>query len=381
MAHLRKHGPSWYAIYRVPGRKNPVWERLSRDEEEAKRMFAELVEEQRTGVSKRKTLAAYLQEWLEMYAKVSVRPTTYDSYEMLVRQHFTPYFGNKQQLRALTPMDLQQYMATKLKGGLSPTTVRYHYRILKGALQTAVDQGYMAKNPALGAKPPQRQEKEQDVWEIEEAVKFLAGIRDHRLYALYATALLTGLRRGELLGLTWPHVNFTTMMLRIHQTVLYADNKILVQPAPKTKQGRRNVAFGPGLAAILKEHKAKAKVNSPYVFHNRKGGPIDPHNLSGKQFPKLCENTGVRRIPFHNLRHTHLTELVAAGVHLRVVSDRAGHSSTDFTANTYAHVLPSMQRGAAEVSESRLLSQLEAFANRLQGRGFSDVPDTTETPS
>lgn len=362
MAHLRKQGSKWYAVIykgKKDGKDRYDWVPLHEDKEMAKLMLAELEDKRRRLRPHDHTMQSWLTHWLETYARLSVRPTTFSSYRMLVHTHYIPAFGDVK-LVDFTGDDVQMYMAEKRASGLSPTTVRYHYRILKGSLQTATDLGYILKNPVLAAKPPRKVEKEQDVWTLEEAVTFLAGIRDHRLFAMYATVLLTGLRRGEVLGLLWRNINFQNRTLWISQTVVYVDGKTIVQPAVKTKNSRRTVAFGPGLAAILKDHPRKSEL----VFHNRWGKPLDPHNIS-RQFRQLCDAVGVRRIPFHNLRHTHLTDLVAAGVHMRIVSDRAGHSSTDFTANTYAHVMPSMQEEAAVLSEQRMLG---AFEKHLQFR-------------
>src|SRR5690606_28019156 len=232
----------------------------------------------------------------------------------------------------LKPIDIQRYMAEKKKAGLSNTTVRYHYRILRRALDLAKANGYLSENPAEGAVPPQRMEPDLQVWSAEQAAEFLWNIRGHWSYSLFATALLTGMRRGELVGLKWSAVDFAGRRLWVNQTVVYDGNKPIIQPMPKTKQGRRSVAIGPGLVQILKDHREeqiRKKVYTPdgWVWPNRYGGPIDPHNLSGKVFPALVEKAGLPRIRFHDLRHTHFTDLAASGVHVRVMADRAGHSS------------------------------------------------------
>src|SRR5690606_25392517 len=190
---------------------------------------------------------------------------------------------------------------------------------------------------------------EQPVWTVDEAVRFLTAIKDHPMFSFYLTALLIGMRRGELLGLTVRNVDLDNMRLWVSQTVVYANNRVIVQPLTKTKAGRRVVAIGPALAAVLAEHIKQRKEqmrknpnDQGFVWANRSGGPIDPHNITGKQFPSLCQQAGVPRIPFHSLRHTHITDLIAAGVPLKVASHRAGHSSVEVTSNFYARVLPDM---------------------------------------
>lgn len=371
MAHLRKRGNVWYGVIHISKGKYR-WIRLSTDEREARRMLQQLEsapEMQPRSVS----LLDYLREWLEIYCKPTLRPTTYDSYEMIVRYHIANDPIAKVPLDKLTGKDIQKYMARKLETN-SSTTVHYHYRTLRRALTIAVRLGYLNHNPADAAIPPKKVHAEQPVWTVDEAVRFLTAIKDHPMFSFYLTALLTGMRRGELLGLTVSNVDLANMRLWVSQTVVYANNRVIVQPLTKTKAGRRVVAIGPALAAVLAEHIKQRKEqmrknpnDQGFVWANRYGGPIDPHNITGKQFPSLCQRAGVPRIPFHSLRHTHITDLIAAGVPLKVASHRAGHSSVEVTSNIYARVLPDMQREAALVAERRLLGGLQAFATYLQG--------------
>lgn len=360
--HLRKRGKVWYGyIYLGNGKYDT--KRLSTNEREARRMLNDLM--QQKGHSEPTdddiTVAEFLQLWLETYALDSVRRTTFESYEMVVRKHLVPMLGGKK-LRSLKPIDLQRYFTAKRQEGLSPTTVRYHHRILKSAFNVGVAWEYLEKNICEAAIPPRKVERDYTTWTAEEAQQFLNSLRGHRMYAFYATALLTGMRRGELLGLKWPNVSFETMSIRVVRSVVSTYNGVIEQE-PKSKQSRRSVAIGPVLCQILKEHKDRQDeerkhpdwVEEGWVFPNRRGGKMDPHNISGRQFPRLCELAGVPRIRFHDLRHTHFTELMAAGVHPKIAGDRAGHSSTALTNDVYSHVSVGMQREAAELAERRFL--------------------------
>lgn len=390
MAHLRKRGNVWYAVIYL-GKGKYDWKPLSRDEAEAKRMFQRLQRQPDTVKDTDITLGQWLDEWLSVYAATSVRPTTYASYDMLVNVHFKETvvegrpFG-KYKLSELKPIDIQRYMAEKKKAGLSNTTVRYHYRILRRALDLAKANGYLSENPAEGAVPPQRMEPDLQVWSAEQAAEFLWKIRGHWSYSLFATALLTGMRRGELVGLKWSAVDFAGRRLWVNQTVVYDGNKPIIQPMPKTKNGRRSIAIGPGLVQILLDHKEQQIRRHMYkpdgwVWPNRYGGPIDPHNLSGKTFPALIKSAGLPRIRFHDLRHTHFTDLAASGVHVRVMADRAGHSSVSFTQDKYTKVLPDIQSAVAEISERNILGRLESFATHLQEGASTTDGEVTETPS
>lgn len=382
MAHLRKRGNVWYAVIYL-GNNKYDWKRLSRDETEAKKMFQALQQQPATAQDTYKTLGEWLDEWLEVYVKTSVRPTTFASYNMLVNVHFKPAlidgikFGSMK-LADLKPIHIQKYMAVKLQEGRSNTTVRYHYRTLRRALDFAVVNQYLSINPAQGAVPPKPVEPELEVWTADQAAEFLWKIRDHWAYSLFATAILTGMRRGEIIGLKWSNVDFEGHRLWVSQTVVYDGNRPIIQPMPKTKKGRRSVAIGPGLVQILKDHREeqiRKKIYRPdgWVWPNRYGGPIDPHNLSGKVFPALVEKAGLPRIRFHDLRHTHFTDLAASGVHVKVMADRAGHASVSFTQDKYTKVLPNIQSAVAEISEQNILGRLKSFATHLQDGVSADA--------
>lgn len=389
MAHLRKRGNVWYAVIYL-GNNKYDWKPLSRDEAEAKKMVQLLEQQPKTIQSNSYTLGEWLDEWLTVYASTSVRPTTYASYDMLVNVHFKKAIVDgaplgKVKLSELKPIHIQKYLAEKRRSGLSNTTIRYHFRILRRALSFAEANGYVSPNPAEGAVPPPPEEPDLEVWSADQAAEFLYKIRDHWAYALFATAILTGMRRGEIVGLEWPNVDFQRRRLWIKQTVVYDGNKPIVQQMPKTKKGRRSVAVGSGLLQILKDHKEEQIRKGSYlpngwVWPNRYGNHIDPHNLSGKTFPLLIKKTGLPRIRFHDLRHTHFTDLAVSGVHVKVMADRAGHSSVSFTQDKYTKVLPDTQGSVADLSEQNILGRLESFATHLQEGVQTDDDDATETP-
>lgn len=379
MAHLTKRGKKWYGVFYL-GSGKYSWIPLHEDEEEAKKMALEIEPRAGAGSSttlsqdKQRTMASFLDEWLNHYVSISLKPTTIDSYTMLVNYHWKDAFGEVL-LQDFTPLMFQKYMADKLRSGLSPTTVRYHRQILIGALDVAVDSNYIEKNPVRATRPPQSVEPDMPVWEPEQSAKFLWEVRNHRLFPLVATALLTGLRRGEILGLLWRNVDLENLRINITQTVVYANNRVVVQPSTKTRKGRRFVSIGMGLASILADHRRRQREarktpryrDRGYVFPNRFGGPIDPHNFSGKMWPNLVKSVEeVPYIPFHSLRHSHLSDMVAAGINLRIISERGGHASVDFTQRRYVKVSDSVHKQAAQKVEDMILGQLESFATHLQ---------------
>lgn len=364
MGQMKKRGKYYHAIIWVNGKK--VWRSLKTgNRKEAEKRMRELetrAAQGDIGDNETMTFGDFLDQWLELYAKINLRITTYESYEIAIRCHIKPSLG-KIRLGDLKPIHFQQYFAEKRKEGLSNTTIKYHHKVLRSALNTAVDWEYITKNVATKATPPPPSEFEPQTWTLEEARRFLEAVREDRLFALYATALLTGMRRGEILGLKWSDVNFQEGYLRVVRQLVNTRQGVVVQE-PKSKKGRRSVLVGPALVEILRNHKAmierekaKAKdwVDEDWVFPNRKGRYIDPNNLARRHFPRMIKKANVSRIRFHDLRHTHFTDLLEAGVHLKVAGERAGHSSITVTGDVYSHVRNPIQREAALLSEQRLL--------------------------
>jgi len=361
MGHLVKRGKTYHAVIYVGGRQ--VWRSLKTgDYEEAVRRMHELeMTADSIGTQENMTLSDFLDQWLELYAKVNLRKTTYESYEIPIRVHIKPALG-KVKLGELKPVHLQRYFSEKLKEGLSRTTVRYHHKILRKALNTAVDWEYITKNVAAKAVPPPAEEYEPRVWTLEESRRFLEVAKTDRNFAVYATVLLTGLRRGEVLGLKREDFHPKEGYLSVVRQLVNTNEGVIIQP-PKSKRGRRSVVIGPVLVNILLDHikridEEKKRVKDwdeqGWLFPNRKGRYIDPVNLSRRSFQSLIKKAGVPKIRFHDLRHTHFTDLLEAGVHLKVAGDRAGHSSVSITGDIYSHVRNPLQREAAILSEQRL---------------------------
>jgi integrase len=194
------------------------------------------------------------------------------------------------------------------------------------------------------------------IWTQAECARFLEVAKDNRYYPLFATALYTGLRQSELLGLRWPDVNFDSATVVVQQTL----EKSGLEPrfgTPKTAKSRRTVPLPADLVAILRTWKAaqnteRLVLGPDYrdfglVFTIAGGGPIQRQNLARRDFARLIAAAGVPKIRFHDLRHSHASLLLAANVNPKIVSERLGHNGIGITLDTYSHVLPTLQREAA----------------------------------
>jgi integrase len=310
------------------------------------------------------TVAEYLTRWLDDSVRHSVRPRTYSSYAMNVTTHIGPALGTIP-LKKLTAADVQGFYSRKLESGLSPRTVQYLHAILHRALEQAVKWGYIARNVTDAVDKPRVTRGAMATLSADEARRFLGAAVDDRFFALYVLAISTGMRQGELLGLTWPNVDLDAGQIHVVQQLQYnrQDRRLeLVE----TKSGKgRNVALTQLAVSGLKEQRrmqlaerlAIADVwqnDWNLVFTTQIGSPVSAGNMLRRSFYPLLTKAELPRLRFHDLRHTAATLLLIAGEHPRVVQEMLGHASIALTLDTYSHVVPSMQKAAAAKMQSIL---------------------------
>jgi len=320
------------------------------------------------------TLGVYLLDrWLPDI-KHRLRSSTLTSYRSAISNYVVPHLGGVR-LQALTPDHLNRFygqMLTegrlKTEGGLRPKTVRNIHVILHTALRDAVRWNYVPKNAAQFADPPRQEEVEFTTWTPEELNHFLLFAQDHWLATAWFLAASTGMRRGEVLGLRWQDTDLDRKRLGVRKTIISVDYKI-ESSEPKTKRGKRSIALDSETIERLKEHRAsqdqlKLTMREVYtdeglVFCRGDGLPIHPDRFT-QMFDKLVKESGLPRIRLHDLRHTHATIALEAGIHPKVVSDRIGHATTAFTMDIYSHSVPAMEAEAAETIASLVRGHPEA---------------------
>jgi integrase len=308
------------------------------------------------------TVGQYSAHWLETTAS-SLRPATHTNYAWVMRKYIVPSIGSKR-LDRLAPSDVRKLHADVSPGGESTRTVQLAHAVLRSMLSEAMREQLVGRNVASLVRTPRRDFHEINPWSAEEVAKFSAAAASHRLSALFAVAYSVGLRRGELLGLRWADVDLEGQVLRVRQTLqrLGADRGLVVGP-PKSVRSRRTVPLPAVAVRALQQHRTRqaselAGLPEPVnaaglVFTTAIGTPIEPSNLR-RDFNELIEKAGVRRIRFHDLRHTCATLLFAQGVAPRVVMDVLGHSTLGITMDLYAHVTPSALIDAASAMDAAL---------------------------
>ena len=301
----------------------------------------------------RKTVAAFLTDWLENSAQQTVRASTYAGYRTVITKHIIPTLG-RTPLDKLMPQDVQKLMNERERAGLSPRTVQLIRAVLRRALGQAVKWRLLAYNAAQLVDPPKQRRYRSRVWTPEETRHFLDSVQGDRLEALYAVAAYLGLRQGEVLALRWDDVQFETATLVVNGSMPTVGPRVVTDT--KTEQSRRVPPLPDALAAVLRDHRdrqAFARLaagahwqDNDLVITNTLGGPPERKGLHYR-WKQAIARAGVPDIRYHDLRHGCATFLLAQGVPARVVADILGHSSTKTTMDLYAHVMPQLLHDAA----------------------------------
>jgi integrase len=367
---IRKRGTSWAVIVylgRDPttGKERRKWY-THRTLREAEMHLAQLLVQVASGGGvppSRLLTRDFLSRWLDDYAAGAVTERTLQNYRGMVRKHLVPALGHIP-LARLSAQTIQGYLSTTLRAAtLSPTSIAYQFGILREALHHAVRWGLVVRNPTDFVEPPRRARREMRVLDEEQSRLFLAEARRTSPYhLLYLTAMLTGMRQGELLGLRWGDLDLALAEVSVQRS-LSRVGRIVTFREPKTERGRRVVALSPLLVDTLRAARGTAH-DDHLVFCQADGRPLHGHNITQRDLRAVCRRAGVPRIRFHDLRHCHATHLLRAGVHPKIVQERLGHSTPAVTLGIYSHVLRGMQEAAARSVEARLLGSADPDGSR-----------------
>jgi integrase len=273
--------------------------------------------------------------------------------------HILPPLG-RMNLRSLTPTHVRTLLANKAADGLGRRSVQIIHSTLRTMLSEAMREELIERNVATVVRPPSAQQVEVQPRSTEEARRFLAMSADHRLHALFAVGVALGLRKGELLALRWDDVDLEGGVVHVRQNVQRLPETGLVFGPPKSNKSRRTIPLPAASAKVLRTHRANqaaealalgpAWVDSGLVFTSAVGTVIEPRNLN-RFFDELIAKAGVRRIRFHDLRHTCASFLLAQHVPARIVMEILGHSQLAMTTELYSHVMPTALREAADAMD------------------------------
>lgn len=301
------------------------------------------------------TVQQYLEAWL--LSKRSIRDTTRRGYETDIRKYLQSAIGHIRlaDLRAHHIDEMYSALLSR-RDPASPSTIRHLHTTLRASLNAAVKRRLIPWNPAQHIELPSYVCPEASVWGPDQLNAFLASIRAHRLRVMFRLIAVTGLRRGEAIALHWTDLDLDGGACTVRWQLVDAGGGARLGP-PKTRRGARVLPLDSATMALLRQHRidqlaerlawGSAWQQSGLVFAREDGSALRPDYVS-HLFVKLAERAGVPRIRLHDLRHTNASLALAAGVPLKVVSHRLGHSSTAITSDLYTHVIPAVAQDAAD---------------------------------
>jgi integrase len=350
--HIRRRGKDSWAVVHYLGRDAVThkdrhkWRSVRGTKKDAQRELARLLNLVHTGAyvePAKLTVGDFLDQWLRDCVKPSVASTTFDTYSLVVRHYLGPSLATIR-LSKLQPANIQAAIRlllesgkVKHKGGVAPASALKTVAVLHRACDQAVKWGWLGRNPCDAVDRPRLVPREMQVWTEEETRRFLdEAERTSPHHSLYLTAVATGMRQAELLGLRWQDVDLEAGVAAVRQ-ICYRG----VFKEPKTQKARRTVALSSRVIEALRRHKARqneTRLRWGAEYHDRglvftqdSGKPLDGRDLVQRDFEPLQKRAGVPRIRFHDLRHSHASHLLRAGVHPKVVSERLGHSRVGIT--------------------------------------------------
>jgi integrase len=350
----------------INGKRKKITKRGFKTKKEAEKAMIEAMAAYQKGeyVEPSKMLYQdYMQDWLK--TKRNLGEQTLELYDSYLRTHIIPALGHIP-LAKLTAHDIELFLDSLHEKGLAPATIKRIFSVVNASLNAAANKDLITKNVANKVeKPKVKQHRELVIWEPSFVNEFLQKTRYASRYwiAVYL-AIMTGMRQGEILGLRWSDIDFEKRYLTIQQTV---NRHREIKPGAKTKRSVRSVALSPETVEVLKEHRqliVQERIalgpeyqNNDLVVCTKFGGPVTQRAIQ-KVWTSFLEKTGAPKITFHDLRHTHASLLIKQGVHIKVISERLGHSSVAITMDLYGHLMPNMQEDAAAGLDSIIKTQI-----------------------
>jgi integrase len=297
---------------------------------------------------KSETVAEFMLSFLDTSVSQNVSPSTYSAQMSWAKNHIIPRIGNIKLVK-LTPLHVQAFYKDMVDSGLSAGHISNIANLLSKTLRTASEWGFIAKNVASVVKRPSYKPKKMGIWSQEEFEYFLQFTKKSRYHVAYLLALTTGMRISEILALQWDSVDLKNNEIHVKQTVSYTKELgNYIKSSPKTAASNRHFSIANFVVGYLKKYKLEQIPNELNLVMSSATNELLFAPVLNHTFRKDMKAANVPIIRFHDLRHTHATWLLMSGENVKVVSERLGHANITTTLNTYAHVLPNMQKAVAE---------------------------------
>ncbi|TGS47557.1 MULTISPECIES: site-specific integrase [unclassified Mesorhizobium] len=390
--HITERSPGRWAIvldlYDEAGKRRRKWHSFEGTKRGAQEECARLITEMKQGnyvEPTKQTLAEFLDEWLT-FIKPSVAPKTFERYTEICRKGISPLIGSvilaklkTDRIDAALTEALTKPRSDHRKRKdedqerkplppLAPRTVHHFRRVLIKALGQAVTWERLSRNPAAKTTPPKVERKKMLAYDAAQTGQLIEDLRHTRMFIATLLAVKCGLRRGEILALRWGNVELgdNLRQLSIVESAEQTSDGVRYK---EPKNGRaRTVALSAATVAELKAHRVRQAEEQlrlgirpdtdSFVVAQVDGSPLQPRSLT-HEWIRVIGKTSLPRIRFHDLRHTHATQMLSAGVHPKVASERLGHSTIGITLDLYSHVMPGMQADAAEAVDAAIQSAVK----------------------
>lgn len=305
------------------------------------------------------TVGQWTQKWLKDYKRNSIKPTTYSSYECIVLKHIVPGLGIYK-LKSLRNDMVQHFVNELTDNGMRTSYIIQTVAVLKSALEQAVDDGLISKNPAKKIEIPLKQEIKRRVLTVDEQEKLIEAAKGYRYGNMIFLMLGTGLRIGEAMALTWDDIDFENYLLSVNRTYVeiteYIDGKAVHKQgfqSPKTRTSKRTIPLLPALVDMLLTHKESQEQekkefkavyqDSGLTFCGRDGKQVKRTTID-KTLRRICKKAEIEHVNPHALRHTFATRGLENGVDLKIMQEFLGHASIKMTADIYTHVSSEVKR-------------------------------------
>lgn len=319
----------------------------------------------------RQTFKVFVEKWISAYGEKNLAPKTLYRYKQLLESRIIPALGHLKvdQIKPVHLLDFYSNLTEdgiredKRKGGLSERTILHHHRLISAILQDAVEWQVIPSNPASRVSPPKVHKKHGGFYDEEQTKALLAAVELEKIKhkALIYLAVFCGLRCGEIMGLEWQDIDLEKSLLTVRQAGQYIPGQGAFTKEPKNESSRREISLPLHVLNVLNQHKAKQEEaaaksdnlwhGSERLFTTRDGKPAHPEWPS-QWFPKFLKRKNLPPLPFHGLRHTAATMMIAQGANIKNLSSRLGHSNISTTGNIYAHALKSVDRDIADKTDA-----------------------------
>ena len=329
----------------------------------------------------------FLDEWLKSKSN-AIKNTTWNLYECVIRNHINPILG-KIKLSDISPQKIQTLYIQKERDGVGNRTIRVIYTLLNSSLRNAVRLGAIHTNPTEATTPPKYETPEMQSYSEHEITQLLLAVKGTSLEAIIYLAITTGLRQSELLALKWSDIDWDRNTISVQRQLKRKYEYKEYFSSLKTKSGRRTISLGINTIDKLRDHhqqqmNEKKEMGDRWnendlIFPSTIGTPTHQRNLLRK-FKTLIEESGLREIRFHDLRHTAASLMLNHGISPLIVAKRLGHSKVSITLDTYGHLLPGMQQETANFIDG-LVTPIEVKLHTNCTRIAEKEQTPIETPN